>query len=96
MSVMGPGFQGCFKIGLEFVFEKLLLHALDTSHLYDVSKHEVILNSVSDIKDEVEFMIAEIRDAIKYISEFTSTNQVSSSGEENGGAPVSDDLKDEL
>ena len=49
------------------IFDKLKL--LDSSHLYDVSKHEELNNTVSDTKDEVEFMISEINDAIKYIAE---------------------------
>ena len=60
------------KTGLEVVFEKLLLHALDTSHLIAESNHQEILDTVGDTKNEVEFMICEINDAILYINDAKS------------------------
>jgi len=66
------------KTGLEVVFEKLLLHALDTSHLIDESNHQEILDTVGDTKNEVEFMICEINDAIMYLEEASAKSKKSS------------------
>ena len=66
------------KTGLEVVFEKLLLHALDTSHLIDESNHQEILDTVGDTKNVVEFMICEINDAIMYLEEASAKSKKSS------------------
>ena len=42
---------------------------LDSSDFFDEAKHQEMNDLIGDLKDEVEFMISELRDAIDYIDE---------------------------
>ena len=42
---------------------------LDSSDFFDEVKHQEMNDLIGDLKDEVEFMISELRDAVDYIDE---------------------------
>ena len=42
---------------------------LDSSDFFDEVKHQEMNDLIGDLKDEVEFMISELRDAVDYIEE---------------------------
>ena len=42
---------------------------LDSSDFFDEAKHQEMNDLIGDLKDEVEFMISELRDAVDYIDE---------------------------